>query len=214
MYEIEETGGANIGFGRATWPFAKLLVNKNELRLNASIIGNLYFKPSDIISIEPSSLFSGAGIKINHRVNGYSAKVIFLTSGSRDLIKRIESIGFLNNTEPIPAEIEAEIIKYQSSGSFPIKWSAVIVFVVIWNLLFLGDQLGYFGNTNKRIPIGIGAQSALAFAFVFALAILLSETFSRIVLKDGRKAREIRSFLFFLMLITGFMFIMVSLIPG
>src|SRR6202012_6162260 len=141
MYEIEETGGANIGFGRATWPFAKLLVNKNELRLNASLLGNLTFRPSDIISIEPSSLFSGAGIKINHRVNEYSAKVIFLTSGSRDLIKRIEDTGFLNNPEPIPAEGEAEIVKYQSSGSFPMKWSAVIVFVVIWNLLFLGDQL-------------------------------------------------------------------------
>jgi len=213
MYEIEETGGANIGFGRATWPFAKLLVNKNELRLNASIIGNLYFRPSDIISIEPSSLFSGAGIKINHRVNEYNAKVIFLTSDSRDLIKRIESTGFLNNPGPIPDEVEAEIIKYQSSGSFPMKWSAVIVFVIIWNLLFLGDQLGYFGNTNNRIPIGMGAQLALAFAFVFAVAILLSESFSRLVLKDGRKAIEIRSFLFFLMLIIGFMFTVVSLIP-
>jgi hypothetical protein len=212
MYEIEETGGANIGFGRATWPFAKLMVNKNELQLNASIIGNVCFRPSDIISIEPSSLFSGAGIKINHRVNGYSQKIIFLTSGSRDLIKRIEDTGFLNNAGPIPAEVEAKIVKYQSSGSFPMKWSAVIVFVVIWNLLFLGDQLSYFGNTNKRIPIEIGAQSALAFAFVFALAILLSEPFSRLVLKDGRTASEIRSFLFFLMVITGFMFTIVSLI--
>ncbi|WEK20513.1 MAG: hypothetical protein P0Y49_05100 [Candidatus Pedobacter colombiensis] len=213
MYDIEETGGANIGFGRATWPFAKLLVNKNELRLNASIIGNVYFRPSDIISIEPSSLFSGAGIKINHRVNKYSTKIIFLTSGSSDLIKRIEDTGFLNNADPIPAEIEAEIVKYQSSGSFPMKWIAVIVFVVIWNVLFLGDQLGYFGNTNNRIPIGIGAQLALAFAFLFALTILISESFSRVVLKDGRTAREIRSFLLFLMAITGFMFTMISLIP-
>lgn len=213
MYEIEETGGANIGFGRATWPFAKLLVNKNELRLNASIIGNLYFRPSDIISIEPSSLFSGAGIKINHRVNGYSAKVVFLTSGRRDLIKRIESTGFLNNPGPIPSEVEAEIIKFQSSGSFPMKWPAVIVFVVTWNLLFLGDQLGYFGKTNNRIPIGMGAQLALAFAFLFALTILLSKPFSRLVLKDGREAKDIRSFLFFLMAITGFMFTVVSFIP-
>lgn len=212
MYDIEETGGANIGFGRASWPFAKLLVNKNELRLNASIIGNVYFRPSDIISIEPSSLFSGAGIKINHRVNGYPAKVIFLTSGSRGLIKRIEDTGFLNNTDPIPAEVEAEIVKYQSSGSFPMKWSAVIVFVVIWNLLFLGDELGYFGNTNNRIPIGIGVQLALAFAFLFALAIVISEPFSRVVLKDGRTAREIRSFLLFLMAITGFMFTVITLI--
>lgn len=213
MYEIEETGGANVGFGRATWPFAKLLVNKNELRLNASIIGNLYFRPSDIISIEPSSLFSGAGIKINHRVSEYNAKVIFLTSGSRDLIKRIESTGFLNNAGPIPSDVEAEIMKFQSNGSFPMKWPAVIVFVVTWNLLFLGDQLHYFGKTNNRIPIGMGSQLALAFAFLFALAILLSKPFSRLVLKDRREAKDIRSFLLFLMAITGFMFTVVSLIP-
>jgi len=214
MFEIEETGGANIGLGRATWPFAKLLVNKNELQLNASLIGNVYFRPSDIISIEPSSFFSGTGIKINHRVNGYSQKIIFMTSGSRDLITRIEDTGFLNNSDPIPAEVEAKILKYQSSGSFPMKWSAVIVFVVIWNLLFLGDQLGYLGNPNSRIPIGIGTQLALAFAFLFSMTILLSEPFSQLVLKDGRKAREIRSFLLFLMLITGFMFTMVSLVTG
>jgi len=213
MFEIEETGGANIGSARATWPFVKLLVNKNELQLNASILGNLYFKPSDIISIEPSTLLSGAGIKINHRVNGYNEKVIFLTSGSRDLIKRIENTGFLNNPDPIPAEVEARIINYQSSGSFPMKWPAAIAFIVIWNILFLGDMLGYFGKTDNRIPIGIGAQSALAFAFLFALATLLLEPFSRLVLKQGRKAGDIKSFLLFLMLITGVMFTMISIIP-
>jgi hypothetical protein len=211
MYEIEETGGANIGFAKATWPFAKLLVNKNELQLNASIIGNLYFRPSDVISIEPFTLFSGTGIKINHRVGGYSEKVIFLTSSSRDLIKRINDTGFLSNSGTIPAEVGARIIKYQSSGSFPMKWSAVIVFGVIWNLLFLGDLLGYFGNTNNRIPIGIGSQLALAFAFLFALSILLSEPFSQLVLKDGRKVKDVKSFLFFLMLISGFMFTIFSI---
>jgi len=205
MYEIEETGGANIGFAKATWPFAKLLVNKNELQLNASIIGNLYFRPSDVISIEPFTLFSGTGIKIHHRVGEYNEKVIFLTSGSRDLIKRINDTGFLSNCNAIPAEVEARIIKYQSSGSFPMKWSAVIVFGVIWNLLFLGDLLGYFGNPNNPLPIGMGAQLALAFAFLFALSILLSEPFSQLVLKDGRKVKEVKSFLFFLMFISGLM---------
>lgn len=212
MYEIEETGGANIGFAKATWPFAKLLVNKNELQLNASIIGNLYFRPSDVISIEPLTLFSGTGIKINHRVGEYNEKVIFLTSRSRDLIKRINDTGFLGNSDPLPAEVEARVIKYQSSGSFPMKWSAVIVFGVIWNLLFLGDLLGYFRNTNRPIPVGTGAQLALAFAFLFALSILLSEPFSQLVLKDGRKVKEVKSFLFFLMFISGFMFTMFSLI--
>lgn len=212
MYIIEETGGANIGYAQATWPFAKLLVNKNELQLTASIIGNVYFRPSDIISIEPSSLFSGAGIKINHRVKEYSAKVIFLTSGSRDLIKRIESTGFLNNLEPIPIEVEAKILKYQSSGSFPMKWSAVITFGIIWNLLFLGDQLRLFGHSDNKIPFAIGAQLALAFAFLFALAILISKPFSQLILKESRTTGEVKSFLLFLMAITGFMFTMISFI--
>lgn len=213
MYEIEETGGANIGFGRATWPFAKLLVNKNELQLNASIIGNVHFRPSDIISIEPSTLFSGLGIKINHRVSGYNEKVIFLTSGSHNLIKRIKDTGFLNNSDPIPAEVEDRIIKYQSSGSFPMKWTAVIVFVVIWNILFLSDLLGYFGKTNNHVTVGTGAQLALAFAFLFSFVTLVSAPFSQLVLKPGRNARDIRTFLFFLMLITGLMFTVVSLMP-
>lgn len=212
MYEIEEIGGANIGLGRATWPFAKLLVNRNELQLNASIIGNVYFRPSDVISIEPFTLLSGTGIKINHRVGQYSEKVIFLTSGSNDLIKRIKDTGFLNNSSTIPTEVETRIIKYQSSGSFPMKWSSVIVFGVVWNLLFLGDLLGYFKNTNNRIPIGMGVQLALAFAFLFALVTLVSTPFSRLVLKDGRKVKEVKSFLFFLMFISGLMFTIFSLI--
>lgn len=214
MYEIEETGGANIGLGRATWPFAKLLVNKNELQLNASIIGNVYFRPSDVISIEPFTLLSGTGIKINHRVGQYDEKVIFLTSRGNDLLKRIKDTGFLSNPDTLPADVEARIIKYQSSGSFPMKWSAVIVFVVVWNLLFLGDLLGYFKNVNNRIPFGMGVQLALAFAFLFALTTLLSAPFSRLVLKDGRNAKEVKSFLLFLMLISGLMFTIFSLIKG
>ncbi|NTE01271.1 hypothetical protein G6M26_02050 [Agrobacterium tumefaciens] len=212
MFEIEETGGAYIGSGQATWPFAKLLVNKNELRLNASILGNLYFRPSDIISIELFSAVFRSGIKINHRVNGYSEKVVFLTSGSSDLIKRITDIGFLNNNSVLPAAVEAEIAKYQSIGSFPLKWSAVIVFVVIWNFLLLGDLLGFFGNNDNHTVMSPGGQLAPAFAFLFALAIIISAPFSRLVLKNGHEAKDIKSFLFFLMAITGFIFIMVSLI--
>ena len=34
----------------------RIIVNKDRLELNASIIGNLVFQPSDIISIEPYSM--------------------------------------------------------------------------------------------------------------------------------------------------------------
>jgi len=213
MNDIEETGGAKIGLTHATWPFAKLTVNKNVLQLNASVIGNLYFRPSDIISIEPSSFLSGSGIKINHKVEKYSSKVIFLTSGGSDLISRIESTGFLHNTNVLPADIEAEIVKYQLGGSFPIKWSAAIAFIVIWSLLFLADQLGYFGK-KSNMPLGNGARLAIAFAFLFALALLISDPFRQLVLKDGRTIKDVKLFLLFLMLITGIMFLALSAIPN
>ena len=213
MSDIEETGGAKIGLARATWPFARLTVNKNVLQLNASIIGNLYFRPSDIISIEPSSFLSGAGIKINHRVEKYSSKVIFLTSGGSDLISRIEATGFLHNIDALPADLEAEIIKYQLGGGFPIKWSAAIAFIIIWNLLFLGDQLGYFGK-KSTMPLGNGARLALALSFLSALAILISEPVRQMVLKEGRTIKDVKPFLLFLMLITGIMFLALSAIPN
>jgi hypothetical protein len=70
MNELKETGGARIGMANATWPFANLTVNENRLTLNASIIGNLTFKPSDIISIETYSVIPllGQGIRIHHRI--------------------------------------------------------------------------------------------------------------------------------------------------
>ena len=213
MDDIEEIGGATIGLARATWPFAKLTVNKNVLQLNASVIGNLYFKPSDVISIEPSSFISGAGIKINHSVEKYSSKVIFLTSGSSDLVSRIESTGFLHNPDALPLKIESEISKYQLQGGVPVKWSATIAFIVIWNSLFIADLLGYFGK-KRNMPLGDGARLAIAFAFLFALAVLTIKPFRQIVLKDGRTIKDVKSFLLFLMLITGIMFLVLSAIPN
>ena len=102
MNEIKETGGARIGMANATWPFATLKVTKDKLELNASIIGNLVFKPSDIISIEPHSSFISSGLKINHRVSNYKNLVIFWTFGNvNSLILKIEQTGFLNNNDPI-----------------------------------------------------------------------------------------------------------------
>ena len=95
MDEVKETGGARIGMANATWPFATLAVTKDKLVLSASLLGNLIFRPGDIISLEPYSGFLSSGIKINHRVPGYKEKVIFWTfTNPNSLIKRIERTGF------------------------------------------------------------------------------------------------------------------------
>ncbi len=46
-------GRAKIRWASATYPFTNLFVIKNILKINASIVSNLIFRPTDIISIEP-----------------------------------------------------------------------------------------------------------------------------------------------------------------
>lgn len=99
MKDYQLTGGAKIGIVNATFPFAKLKVNKNKLELNISLVGIKYlFQPQDILSIEIYMLFPliGQGIKINHIVKNYNKKVIFWTFKSpKSVIQNIEKIGFL-----------------------------------------------------------------------------------------------------------------------
>ena len=71
MNLVKETGGARIGVANVTWPFATITVTKEQLELNATILGKLVFKSSDIISIDSCSGFMSKGIKINHQVPTY-----------------------------------------------------------------------------------------------------------------------------------------------
>ncbi len=99
MTELKLRGGARIGVLNVTWPFASLKVTKEKLELNVAIIGNLVFKSSDIVSIEPYSGFISRGLKINHNVPDYKDQVIFWTFENPDeVINRIRQIGFLVKT--------------------------------------------------------------------------------------------------------------------
>ncbi|MDR3693686.1 hypothetical protein [Mucilaginibacter sp.] len=216
MQEVKETGGARIGMANATWPLATLIVNQQTLQLKASIIGDLVFKPSDIIRIEPYTLIPvlGQGIKINHTVPGYNAKVIFWTFGSPEaLIRKIAQTGFLVNANSIPADVAARVLITQTGGSFPVKTSAAIAIVLIWNVLFLYDIIGFFNGEHKGLPLGIGAQLALAFVFLISLLLLISVPVRSLILKPGKEINGIKSFLFFLMLITAVMFTAISIFP-
>jgi hypothetical protein len=216
MDEIKETGGARIGMANATWPFATLIVNRNELQLKASILGTLIFKPSDIISIEPYIQIPvlGQGIKINHNVAACNQKVIFWTMGSpQALIARIEQTGFLTNTRPLPAELDSTITASQTSGGFPVKKPAAIAIIAIWNILILNYFIQIFIEKSNKVNINIGPQLALGFMFLVCLLLLISEPFRQLILKPGRSINDIRIFLFFTMFITGIIFLGFTFMP-
>lgn len=115
------TGGARIGMANATFPFADLYVDKEILKINASIVGNLVFQPKDIISIKSYSSIPiiGNGIKINHRIENYDSEVIFWTlKDPNSVIREIEKTGFLQNTNSVLSAVDLEILKKQNEGGF------------------------------------------------------------------------------------------------
>lgn len=215
MKEIKLTGGAKIGMANATIPFATLKVNKERLELNASIIGNLTFQPSDIISIEPYTMIPiiGQGIKINHRVSIYKEKVVFWTlKNPNSVVRQIQETGFLSNENQVNQKIDRTITEKQATGGFPIKKGFAIGVIVVWNLLFLTDFIPFFLGEKDGFPIGNGVLAAIGLLFLTALFSLISVGFRRLILKDGRELNDIKKFAIFAMIISGFMLLQFGLI--
>lgn len=215
MYEVKKTGGAKIGWAHASSPFATLTVSSNKLELNASIIGNMVFKPSDVISIVPYSKLASSGIQISHKVKNYNPVVVFLTNNPKELILNILETGFLNNNAALPNNVADEIEAAQSTGSFPIKTPAAITIVAIWNLLCLINFYSFFKSTHTtQVPSFIGAQMALGFVLLLSVSLLLFKPIRALVLKKGRNINQIKNFIYMLMAISAFMLMASTLIPG
>ena len=205
------TGGARIGNSNATYPFANLYVDKEILKLNASIIGNLIFEPKDIISIKPYVFIPliGQGIKINHRVEKYNSKVIFWTFKDPNfVITEIQKTDFMTNTDSVISLEDLKIIEKQNQEESPLKKSVVIFFIVAWNLLFLSDIIPFFlkGETESS-PIGIGMNLAIGLIFVSSILAIVSEKFRKVILKENKNFDDIKKFAYFVAFTSGIMFI-------
>ena len=205
------TGGARIGMANASFPFADLYVDKQILKINASIVGNLVFQPKDIISIKPHKSFPiiGNGIKINHRIENYNSEVIFWTlKNPINVITEIEKTGFLQNINSEISENDLEIIQRQSEGGFPIKKSAAIFFVVAWNLLFLSDILPFIlSKKTEGSPIGIWMTLVIGLIFASSILAIISEKFRKLILKENRNFEDIKKLAYFIAFVTGIMFL-------
>ena len=212
MDTIEITGGARIGSANATWPFAKLKVDKNMLELNASIIGNLVFRPKDIISIIQYTSIISNGIKINHKVANYKTDVVFWTTTDPALIiNQIKQTGFTQNISNDTTEVDKEIIDKQKSGSNPLKKSTVIVYAVLWNVLLIFDFIRFALSGMKGMPLGYGTISVLLIFLLSSILLLTSKQFRRLILKQGRTVSDVGRFLYMAIFICLFMLTIISL---
>ncbi|CAD0008885.1 hypothetical protein [Flavobacterium salmonis] len=205
------TGGARIGMANASFPLADLYVDKEVLKINASIVGNLVFQPKDIISIEAYSSVPiiGNGIKINHRIEKYNSKVIFWTfKNPTTVINEIKKTGFLENTNSEISTEDLKILERQNQGGFPIKKPVAVFFIIAWNLLFLSDIIPFMLQDKKEgLPIGIGVKLALGLVFISSILALVSEKFRGLILKEGREFDDIKKFIYLTAFIIGMLFI-------
>ena len=203
MKTFKITGGARIGMASATFPFATLKVDKNELRLNASIIGNLSFRASDIISIEPYMFIPliGQGIKINHKVALYHQTIIFWSFKNPEwIIQQIKETGFFSSEDIQEQEAKnVNLTKKQVQGGFPIKREFALLFLVVWNVLFMSD-IFMKPDFQKGIFIGKGTLLAVLFLTLISALLLTSNRFRTYVLKEGRGLEDIKRFALFTLL--------------
>lgn len=210
MDYIKHAGGARIGMGRVSWPFARLTVNPSRLEIHASILGSFVFAPDDVISINKSSGFLGRGIQICHKVNNYKKRIEFVTSLDPDeIINQIKEVGFLDNSG---LNISEDIKQKQMQGAFSVRLLAVVSIFLTWNSLFLYDIYNYIVRGDKVIPLGKGAIAGTGFIFIITLLTNFHPDFRKIILKKGRDIDELRPFIYFLMLISGTMFTLLNII--
>lgn len=211
MNEIQLTGGARIGMANATIPLATLKVNKERLELN-SAVGNLIFRPKDVVFIEPYTLIPiiGQGIKINHNVSFYNTKVIFWSFKSPEtIVSQIRKTGFLTLGTSHSPKTDKELFslfEMQSLRSFPIKKNALLIALISWSALLLMDlALHLMDGTNHPLPVGKGILIGLALLFLSALASLISTDFRNLILIKGKDRNDIKTTAIFILCICGCM---------
>lgn len=190
-------GGAQVGLVHASWPFARLTAEAGTLTL--SCLGTYTFTPSDVVSLEPygSIPVLARGIRIRHNRRDYPKNVIFWCMGSReDALAEMADTGFSPRGRPL-----------DGPTGFPVRWSAILIILALWNGLFLLDR----GTAGSRTAPGPLALAALVLLFAAATAARMSPQFGRLLLREGHDLGEIKSMVALIQLITGFLACMFSI---
>lgn len=149
-----------------------------------------------MVSLEAVPLFTppffSSGVRIVHSRSDYPTKIMFLCFNPESLIKRILRAGFAPTAPP------AARVRWRG---VPIRWSALIVLILVWNALF-------------RLPIRSIPPSliALSLAILVCWAIRVSPEVQRLVLSDGHSVSEIKPHLLLVQFISGLLLVLFTLL--
>jgi hypothetical protein len=202
MEEISVRGGARIGWVNASWPLAKLVASASRLRLT-SVLDTYDFLPSDVVSIERYGLipFFASGVRIAHARSDYPSKIIFWYLGNPEaLIEQIRGTGF-SPTAPASSE--------RKWRGFPIRWTAVLLFILTWNGLFLLDAVVPRRLVNRP---GLFTLIPLLLAFLVCWGTKTSPRLQKMILRDGHSVNEIKASLSLVQTVSGILLVIFAVL--
>lgn len=188
--EISFRGGSRIGWINASWPFAKLSLSANCVSISG--LGKIEFAPSQVVSFErygPIPLLA-SGIRISHNRSDCPHTVVFWCIGNREKVFSAIALSGFHPTGQASSR----------TAGFPIRWSVVITFVALWNVLFLFDQSFKADQAHMPGPLSL---IALLLVFGFVTAVQKSARLQQMVMQNGHQIGEIKSFLLLLQLVSG-----------
>jgi len=191
MAQTSQRGGAQVGWLSASWPLASIKIDSATLTMRA--LGAYTLNPSEVSAIEPvgSIPVLTTGIRIHHTRPDYPEKLVFYSMGRQEsLLQALGAAGFKVGQPGI-----------KESRGFPVRVSAIVVAILVWNLLFFLDRHGRdFLSTSTAGPFSF---AALVLAFLVATITPYSSRLQDFILREGRAVGEIRGFLRLLQLVTA-----------
>ena len=176
MEPFTKTGGARIGWVNASWPLARLSATHDKLTVAARMLGTYTFNPEQVCAVERYVLIPlvAWGVRVRHCVPEYPQRIIFWSFASPDsLLRGIQSTGF------VPSGPTSAIPLHQG---IPVRWSAIIVSIIVWNVLFM---LPFVGRSASSVN-GLILLMPLIAVFLLSIGTLTVPTLQRFILKPDR----------------------------
>lgn len=186
---VELIGGARIGLFTLSWPFAKLIVDKNKIMLNASIAGNYIFFHQDV-RIEKIDF----GIMFHHNIPHYPSSIVFLTNKAESILNQITELSFTVKENTIKGnEIELlRIMQQRSPYPFNKKFLTLIIICLIILLIIQIMFDKKLGNKNLCI----------SFISMVSFVILFFNQASKYAFNPDRSVKDVSTVLYFIFFIT------------
>lgn len=202
MSPYSARGTAQFGIMKTSWPLAQLTSAPELLTVKAPFLGEYWFTPEQVVSIERYCFIPvlAWGIRIRHTDHHSPETIVFLRTGSPETVLRgIRASGF------VPA---APADALPMRRGMPARWTVIAAAALLWNAMLLMD----FGwpPFGASVP-GPWTLAALALVFSAALGTLLTPEMQKLVLKPGRSVGEIEPFLLLLVGVSGMMLVILTL---